>query len=996
MDRYPQYTRPRLKQFASRLRNLIYGRKKPVEQLLVSEKVDRISYAAAQELAYRPVALGERFGPPWATFWFKGRVSIPAEWRGRRVDLLWNSHSEATLWIGGRTAQGLNFHAGDRPDAVLLAEARGGESLDFQIEMACNGKFGIKLDSQSFTLNNYVLDQCDIAAFDPVAWEIYHDFWVLQELEAAIHKGGGFNDRTWGGLLLSELNRFVNAFDVDDRESWPAAQKILKKLYENKNGAVVQELSAIGHAHIDTAWLWPLAETMRKCERTFSTQTAYMEMYPDYRFACSQAYQYQAMKDRNPDLYGRMQKCVKRGQFVPVGGTWIEPDCNIPSGESLVRQFLVGQRFFEAEFGKRCAEFWNPDVFGYNGQLPQIMRQAGIQWFLTQKLSWNQFNKPWHQTFTWEGIDGSEVLAHFPPSDTYNANADVVDLAKSAGDYMDHDRSRHGLIVYGYGDGGGGPTKTMIETLRRAKDLQGLPRVGMRNSEQFFEMLEKDCTDRARQIGELYFEFHRGTYTTQAAVKKANRKSEFLLHDVEFLSTIAAARKDFAYPGEQLSGLWRTLLLNQFHDILPGSSIGEVYQDSAMDFERVRRGGESLRSAALEKMGLGTGGSAVVNTIGFAREEVAERADGSLVYLKAPSYGIGALAECPDKVTVLQTADGFVLENAHLRAMLLKDGTVGSLVEKATGRETLTAPGNQFYIYRDEPLAHDAWDIDPFALETEKACGAARSAAITESGGLRGAVRFERELSGTSAAQQIVCLAANSRRLEFHTTLDWHEDHKLLKVAFPVAVRAMNATYEMQFGCVERPTHFNTPFDLARFEVPGHKWVDLSEPGFGVALLSESKYGFSTFGNVMRMTMLRSPGHPDPKADRGRHAFSYAVMPHAGTWQEAGVVAEGYRFNVPVILFDGSAKPRSFASVDQANLVLDTIKRAEDSDDVIVRLYEAHGMRGEARVRIGVPFKRAVFCNILEDEGEEARVEDGEILVPYKPFQILTVKLKRV
>jgi alpha-mannosidase len=997
MHRHPEYTRTRLAQFAERLGKLIYAQRKPVERLLISDKVDRISYAAAQELAYRPALMGAVLGPPWATFWFKVEAEVPSDWRGRRVDLLWNSHSEATLWVNGRTIQGLNFHTGDRPDAVLLPEARGGESLRFQIEMACNGKFGITGDPSTWKVGHYVLEQCDIAAYDPVAWELYHDFLVLQELELAIHKNGGFNDRTWGGFLLSELNRFVNVIDADDRKTWPDAQAILKKLYQYRNASMVQELSAIGHAHIDTAWLWPLAETNRKCERTFSTQTAYMEAYPDYKFACSQAYQYQIIKDRNPDLYDRMRAAVKRGQFVPVGGTWIEPDCNIPSGESLARQFLYGQRFFEAEFGARCAEFWNPDVFGYNGQLPQLMKLSGIKWFLTQKLSWNQFNRPWHQTFIWEGIDGSEVLAHFPPSDTYNATANVFDLARSAGDYKDNDRSRHSLLVFGYGDGGGGPTKTMIETLRRAKDLQCLPRVTMRTSREFFELLEKDYTDHARQIGELYFEYHRGTYTTQAAVKKSNRKSEFLLHDVEFLSTIT--RSDIQYPRREIDLLWQILLLNQFHDILPGSSIALVYQDSAKDFERLKSEGERLRAAALGGIVHSSSDPndvAPVNTIGFSRSEVAERTDGTLMYVTAPSYGIGrASKDCPDKVSIAQTSGGFVLENAHLRAELSADGTVRSLVEKPTGREALTGPANQFVIYRDEPIAHDAWDIDPQTLETEQTCGAAHSAKVTESGGLRAAVSFERKIGQKSSAQQTVSLSADAHRLEFHTEVDWHEDHKLLKVAFPVNVRAMNATYEMQFGCVERPTHYNTSFDLARFEVPGHKWVDLSEPGFGVALLSESKYGYSTFGNVMRMTLLRSTKRPDPDADQGRHEFSYALMPHSGSWQEAGVVAEAYRFNVPVMLCNGTASPQSWASVDHANLVLDTIKRAQENDDVIIRLYEAHGARGEARVQANLPFRRAVLCNLLEDESDAAVVSGQEIRVPYRPFQIITLKLKR-
>ncbi|MCE9609807.1 MAG: hypothetical protein K8R23_06320, partial [Chthoniobacter sp.] len=426
-----------------------------------------------------------------------------------------------------------------------------------------------------------VLDQCDIAAFDPLAWEMWHDFLILQQLEC---EGTNDLDKDWAGKLLAELNRFANAFDPEDQSTWADAHWILKSLYQNRNGSYKHELSAIGHAHIDTAWLWPLAETYRKCERTFSSAAAYMEEYQEYKFSCSQAQQYAWIKERNPQLYARIAAKVKAGQWVPVGGTWVEPDCNIPSGESLARQFLYGQRFFLREFGVTCKEFWNPDVFGYNGQLPQIMAQSGATRFLTQKLSWNRFNRPRHQTFTWQGIDGSEVLTHFPPANTYNATASVAELRKNVRDYKDNDRSGHSMMLFGLGDGGGGPTKTMIESLRRARDLQGLPRTQMRSSDEFFMQLEKDCTDRPVMVGELYLEYHRGTYTTQAANKRDNRRCEELLHDIEAAAALAGRLGKGSYPGRELEDLWKIVLLNQFHDIIPGSSITLVYEDSARQY----------------------------------------------------------------------------------------------------------------------------------------------------------------------------------------------------------------------------------------------------------------------------------------------------------------------------------------------------------------------------------------------------------------------------
>jgi alpha-mannosidase len=1003
MQRHVEYTRDRLKQLVDRLWERVYPEIRPLDSLLVSNQVDRITYEQAQQIRdWRPAKKGDQFGPLWATFWFRGEAIVPQEWKGKRVDFLWSTHSEGTLWINGNVVQGLNseggptFHGITRPDAILLKKAHGGEKLAIQIEMACNRLFGYDGDLNApmrGLVSPYMLERADIATFDPQAWDVFYDYVVLQELEA---EQQGDLDKTWGGLLLSELNRFANTYDPSDRATWTPAHEILKGLYKNHNATAVHELSAIGHAHIDTAWLWPLAETRRKCERSFSSALAYMDEYPSYKFACSQAYQYDLIKKHNPNLYARIAAKVKTGQFVPVGGTWIEPDCNLPSGEALCRQFIFGQRFFEREFGIRCREFWNPDVFGYNGQLPQIMRLAGISRFLTQKLSWNRFNRPHHHTFIWEGIDGSEVLTHFPPADTYNAEASVKQLRDNARNYKDHDRSRHSLMLFGYGDGGGGPTKKMLEYLNRAKDLQGLPRTQIRSSDQFFQLLEQDNTDRVRIVGELYFEYHRGTYTTQAATKKGNRKNEFLLHDAEFASVVASRNSSHKYPAAELERLWRLLLLNQFHDILPGSSITEVYEDAAHDHAQITRDATRLFDVAARAL-VGTGSKvAVVNTTPFDRAEVVTMPDGSVAFAAAPSYGVGGLANTEDRVTALETTSGIVLENAHVRATLSKDGSLTSLVEKSTGREAMAARGNLLLLYPDRPINFDAWDVDPFHMEKETAACHAESCKLIEKLRLRASVVFERKIGLRSTLRQTVRLSAGARAIVFDTEVEWHEDNTMLKVAFPVNVRAMNATYEMQFGCVERPTHFNTMYDLARFEVPGHKWSDLSEPGFGVAILSESKYGYSTFGNTMRLSLLRAPTYPDPKADRGRHHFSYAVYAHAGGWREAGVVAEGYKFNVPLRTFVHAKSDdiSSFASVDSTNFVLDTIKAADDGDGIIFRFYEAHGARGMARIRFGFPFDLVTVVNLMEEDVSAVEFNDETIAIHYSPFQIITLKIK--
>jgi alpha-mannosidase len=692
--------------------------------------------------------------------------------------------------------------------------------------------------------------------------------------------------------------------------------------------------------------------------RTFSTAVAYMDEYPEYRFACSQAVHYAWIEEREPELWERIRAKVEAGQFVPVGGSWVEPDCNLPSGESLVRQFLHGQRYFQQRFGRRCTEFWSPDAFGYAGQLPQILRACGISRFLTQKLSWNRFNRPDHHTFVWQGDDGSEVLGHFPPADTYSSNATAGDLLRAARAYKDHDASATSLLIFGWGDGGGGPSRTMLETLRRAGDLQGLPRTRQVSSEEFFDGLDAEH----RVVGELYFEYHRGTYTSQAFVKAANRRCEQLLHDVEILSSLRAAD----YPRAELDRLWKLLLLQQFHDILPGSSIREVYEDAARDFAELEAGALALLPA----------GETPVNTIGVARREVF---DGRFV--EAPPFGSAVVADARDEVRV----DGLVLENGQLRAELAADGTLVSLLDKPTGRETLAAPANRLELYDDDPVQFDAWDVDPAHLRTRRDFPPAESWAVATATPLRGELAFERP-----GLRQVVRLDAGARRLEFHTEVDWHESHTLLKVCFPLAVRWPTATYEMPFGYAERPTHFSTSFDAARYEVPGHRWADLSEHGFGAAVLTDSKYGYSCLGNELRVSLLRSPKSPDPEADMGRHRFAYALLPHAGNWREAGVVAEALRFNAPL---RRGPQLASLASVDDTNLVLDTLKRAEDSDALVVRLSEAHGARGTARLRVGVPFARALRANALEDDGAPLALEDGEVVLPYRPHELITVKL---
>ena len=590
-----EYARERIAQFIARL--AVLGPPVPVT-LELSGPVERGDPASG----YRPATLGEPLGPLFATYWLRVTGAAPPN-----AALALDFGGEATIWHDGAPIEALS--SGPR-QARPWARVPSGEGV-LELELACNDPFGYGESGQGLGME-FALRRCELSAFDADAWALREDLAFLLALEAVA-------EPEWAGELLSELH----AFTIDrDRAR-------LQRLLTRSSGSL-HEVSAVGHAHLDTAWLWPLEETYRKLVRTTTAQLRLLDDYPEHVFAHSQAQHYAWLRERAPELYARVRAAVRAGRWIPVGGSWIEPDCNLPSGESLARQFLYGQRFFESELGRRCTEFWQPDVFGYTAQLPQLMRQAGVTRFLTQKLSWNRFTQPEHHTFTWQGLDGSEVLTHFPPADTYNAEGTVAELHYESAAYKDHGRSRHSLLVFGYGDGGGGPTAEMLERLRRARDVAGLPRTTVRSPVEFFDALERDAHDLRTVVGELYFELHRGTYTSQAAIKRANRRCEGALHDAELLAALAGD----AYPREQLTTLWQTLLLNQFHDILPGTSITEVNVRSRADLAQVEAGAEAICAAVLGE------GDVPFNPRAFARREVVEH-DGSLVMVDLPPCGAG-------------------------------------------------------------------------------------------------------------------------------------------------------------------------------------------------------------------------------------------------------------------------------------------------------------------------------------------------------------------
>jgi alpha-mannosidase len=995
MQKHTEITRRRVQQFVRHLREKLYRDRLPVS-LATFAAPDRISYAEAARAKYRPCRIGQPFGPTWSTHWVKLGYRIPAAWRGEEVHLLWDSLSEACVWERGVPTQGLTGTGGPgwlgsgptRSQYRLTRSARGGENGTLHLEVACNHLFG----TEEFP--GASLKQAEIAVFDRDAWTLMWDFVIVADMAQHLPA-----ETPRGGQALWAANEMVNLCHLDDPATWPKARAVARRFLAARNGDGQHNLSAIGHAHIDTAWLWPLAETVRKCYRTFSTAVRYMDDYPEYKFVCSQAQQLAWMKERQPRLYAKIKAAVRRGQFVPAGGSWVEPDCNIPSGESLVRQFLLGQRFFRAEFGEYCQEFWNPDVFGYCGQLPQIVRGAGIEFFLTQKLSWNQFNKPHSHTFWWEGLDGTRVFTHFPPADTYNATGNVRELLFNVRNYKDLERSNESYYLFGHGDGGGGPTPEMLEQLRRVGDVDGLPRVRQRSPREFFARCKADAKPLTVRTGELYFELHRGTYTTQARNKRDNRRAELLLRDVEFLGAVARPAK---YPGRELERLWKLVCLNQFHDIIPGSSIGEVYRDSGAHYDEILAAAGGLRDRAVAALAGPTGRRVlVVNTLSAPRTEVVT-IGGKPAVVAAPPMGYAVQApalKTDGPVTVAESPGRIVLENAFVRATFRRDGHLVSLFDKRAQREVIE-PGqraNRFVLFDDRPLAHEAWDVEVYHLEKRRDVPGGRNLCVVERGPLRAGFTVEFAIGAQSRLTQRVTLDALSARLDFDCEVEWQERRKFLKVEFPTTLRADHATYETQYGHVQRPTHFNTPYDLAQFEVCAHRWGDLAEHGFGLALLNDSKYGYATHDGTMRLSLLRSPKHPDPDADMGRHRFRYALLPHAGDFRETGVIAAAHAFNSPLLVRATNAAPaeRSFFTVSKPNAVVDAVKKAEDSDATIVRLYEAFGSHCIVRLSSTLPFRTAARCNLLEEDDEPLGWSARGTTLKLRPFQIVTLKLRR-
>ncbi|NWU90552.1 MA2C1 mannosidase, partial [Upupa epops] len=840
---------------------------------------------------FRPVQVGDSFGPTWETCWFKVELNIPLAWAGQEVHFVWESDGEGMVWRDAQPVQGLTKE-GDKTSYILTRSLKETEphSLTLYVELACNGLFGAGRSSMIAPPDpdrRFTLSKAELVIFNRDVYELLVDLEILLDMARLL---GEENQRSFQALYTA--NQMINVCDVADSSTFTAARELAAAIFSQRNGESQHTIHAVGHCHIDSAWLWPYEETIRKCARSWVTVVRLMECNPELTFACSQAglvfwqaQQFEWVRSWYPGLYVQIQNFVAKGQFIPVGGTWVEMDGNLPSGESMVRQFLQGQRFFQEQFGRICSEFWLPDTFGYSAQLPQLMRGCGIRRFLTQKLSWNLVNTFPHHTFFWEGIDGSRVLTHFPPGDSYGMHGQVEELLKTVRNNKDKGRVNHSAFLFGFGDGGGGPTQKMLDRMKRMSDTDGLPRVKLSTPNQLFSVLEKESSQLCIWVGELFLELHNGTYTTQAQIKKGNRECERILHDVEVLSTLAMAQDSaFQYPASQLQQLWRLLLLNQFHDVLPGSCIQLVVEDALQYYTEIRSAGARLLEEAVQSLcrellqpkAGSTESTLILNTLPWERTEVISRpgpaGTETLALVTAPSMGYAITKEpsLPLQPVVMTKQarirfcpfpqeDGcIVMDNGVIAACLDSMGRLTSL--RLVGSERESVPdghcANQFALFDDVPLYWDAWDVMDYHLETRKPVTTLlKPLEVTLAGGLRGSASFSLQIGKNSTLTQEIILDAMCPYLQFLTQVEWKEAHKFLKVEFPVQVRSTHATYEIQFGHLQRPTHRNTSWDWAQFEVWAHKWLDLSEHGFGVALLNDCKYGASAYENVLSLSL---------------------------------------------------------------------------------------------------------------------------------------------
>ncbi|MEU1027573.1 glycoside hydrolase family 38 C-terminal domain-containing protein [Streptomyces mirabilis] len=992
-----------------RIKPAIYAASVPFEVEAWQAPGEPVPFEEAAAAPYKPFAMDTPWGPPWGTTWFRMRGSVPADWTGKRVEAVFDLGFVGD-WPGNQAEALVHLPDGVPLKAVnpqnqyvpIAHPAAGGEEIHYLVEAASNPDIlandfagptplGDRLTAGDKPL--YTFKRADIAVLDENVWHLDLDVQVLRELMLEL---GELDPRRHE--IMIALDQAMDALDLDDISGTAAAARaVLAPTLAKPAHASAHTLSAAGHAHIDSAWLWPIRETKRKTSRTFSNVTALAEEYEELVFACSQAQQYEWVRDNYPHVWERIKKAVADGNWAPVGGMWVEADGNLPGGEALARQLIHGKRFFIEHFGIETKGVWLPDSFGYNAAYPQLAKLAGNDWFLTQKLSWNQTNKLPHHSFWWEGLDGTRIFTHFPPVDTYNVEFSGKEMAHAVRNYQDKGRGTTSLAPFGHGDGGGGPTREMMERARRLASLEGSAKVRVEHPDAFFAAAREEIPRDQVWSGELYLELHRATYTSQARTKQGNRRSEHRMREAELWATTAAVNAPgYSYPYEKLDRLWKTVLLHQFHDILPGSSIAWVHREAEAEYARVAKEVEAITAEAVAA--LGTGETRVFNTSPVDRAEVVRTSVGIPMYAEVPAGGSALLdaAEPPRPVTV----EGRVLDNGLVRVELAEDGTLASVRDLTADREVLADKGNLLRLHSDLPNYWDAWDIDKHYKNRYTDLLDAESVTVVEDGPLLGALKVERAFGKGSRIVQTITVRAGSRRIDVETEIDWHEAEKILKAAFPVDIRAPHSSAEIQFGHVQRPTHTNTSWESARFEVYGHRWVHIAEPGYGVAVINDSTYGHDVSRTVredggttttVRLSLVRAPRVPDPEADQGKHRFTYALLPGASI---EDAIAEGYALNLPLRVADSAGPAEPVVSVDGEGVTIEAVKLADDaSGDVVVRLYESRGGRGTGTLRTGFPLAGAQVTDLLERPLNTADTDGNTVAVALRPFEVRTLRL---
>ncbi|MFO7680393.1 MAG: alpha-mannosidase [Chloroflexota bacterium] len=1005
----------------------------------------------------------------WTTnFVMRTTFTIPAEWDNNAPVALYLpigeahdfSHPEALVYIDGASYAGCDRH---HQEIMLRDEWRNGRSHQLTLHgwTGLPDLFSVDLEPKLFMRPCFLvqIDQPtrDFVASVRVALGIAD---LLDHNEPA--KGHLYNALNHAFQLLDTCEPLSDSF----YSSVPAAHAALKAGIEKAGPPLDVSIVASGHAHIDIAWLWTVAQSRRKAGRTFHTAIRLMEQFPDYHFTQSQPQLYDYVRQDYPELYEVIKTQVANGRWEAIGGMWVEADCNLSGAEALARQFLLGRSFFREQFGPEAESpvLWLPDVFGYAWNLPQLIKEAGLEYFFTIKISWSQYNRMPYDSFWWQGLDGTKVLTHFSTTQekgafysqearrpsTYNGEVGPLEAMSSWINLQQKETHQEVLMAYGFGDGGGGPTREMQENIREMAHFPAAPQIRNGRSLDFFRTLEAEAGERLPTWnGELYLEYHRGTYTTQARSKRSNRKSEIMLHDAEFLAAWAALVTEYAYPHTDLTRAWQLLCLNQFHDVLPGTSIAEVYADSQQDYQTIagicQQTVESALTALTQQVGAATEIIAINPTsfngrkFALLHEQLDETqtlvnldtnqpvvtqavTNGTLIDLpNIGAYGAVRLVQSPrlnqsktttNSLKIQQTAGNTILENDLLRIVFDANGDLVSLYDKEVERHILPAGAhaNSFQLFEDRPLDWDAWDIDIFYEDQQWPSGPTASLTIIETGPLRVGVEIKQRLLHSEIVQHVY-LYHGERRIDFDTWIDWRERHMLLKVAFPVDILAPAATFDVQWGNVQRPTHRNTSWDWGRFESCAHKWVDLSEGDYGVSLLNDCKYGHDIQDNVIRLTLLRSPTTPDPEADQGEHHFIYSLLPHPNDWR-SGTVPAAYDLNDPLIVrriqpsqvsnssqlpasevLGASSLAASLLSVDKPHIIIETVKQAEDGNGLIVRLYENERTRGMVTLHTGFPVKEAYRCNLLEEYQEPLEAVENSVRFMITPYQIMTLRI---